>query len=285
MPQGAGPNADQVAHWNGPAAATWVAIQARLDRQIEPIGRATMDALAPGVGDRVLDIGCGCGASTLELSRRVGAAGEALGIDPSGPMLDVARRRATEAGLAQARFLEADAQTHAFAPASFDKAYSRFGVMFFADPVAAFANVRRALKPEGRIAFLCWRTPAENPIMSLPMAAARPHLPAPASPPDPGAPGPFAFADRSRIETILARAGFADIGVVAHDEKLTAGPLDEAVDTALRMGPLGSFLREHPEFKAAVEPAVRIALAQHQSPRGVFLDSATWIVTARNSTV
>jgi SAM-dependent methyltransferase len=276
-----GPNAGQIAYWNSVVGENWVALQAQLDRQIEPLGLAVIETLAPAVGDKVIDIGCGCGQTTLDLARRVGATGQVLGVDLSRGMLEVARVRAEAAGLAQARFAEADAQTYAFEPGGADGAFSRFGVMFFADPPAAFANIRRGLKAGGRLAFLCWRSPAENPVMSLPLEAAAPHLP-PLPPRDPTAPGPFAFAERGRIEDILSRAGFSEVRVSPHDQPLTTGGLDQATDLALRIGPLGTVLRENPALRAPIEPLVRAALAAHETPQGVFLASATWIVTARN---
>ncbi|HWA62483.1 MAG TPA: methyltransferase domain-containing protein, partial [Caulobacteraceae bacterium] len=196
-----GPNAGQAAYWNTLAGATWVAMQDKLDRQIAGVGAATIAVLDPRPGEKILDVGCGCGASSLELARAVGATGEVLGLDISAPMLEVARRRAAEAGLAQARFQVGDAQVWPFEPGTYDALFSRFGVMFFADPTAAFSNLRRALKPDGRMTFLCWRTVADNPIMTVPGAAAAKLFPAepPASPPDPNAPGPFAFADGERL--------------------------------------------------------------------------------------
>jgi len=280
----AGPNADQIAHWNSQAGQAWVTQQDRLDRQLAPLSAATAHRLGLTAGARVIDIGCGCGGSTLQMAERVGPGGEAFGLDISEAMLAVARRRAADEGVTAARFLQADAQTYPFETGAYDAAFSRFGVMFFADPVAAFANVRRALRPGGRIAFVCWRSPAENPIMTLPMDAAAPFLPEPPPGPKvgPGARGPFAFADRTTAETILADAGFADIAAVPHDEMLTAGNLEDAVETALGIGPLSSVLRTNPGLRAEVEPAIRAALQPHDSPRGVYLRSATWIFTARN---
>ena len=143
------PNAAQVAYWNDAAGQTWAEMQEALDRQLAPLGRAAMAALAPTPGERLLDIGCGAGQTTLELAAAVAPGGEVLGLDISRPLLEVARARPAVPGV---RFLEGDAQTHAFEPAGFDGAFSRFGVMFFADPPAAFANIRRALKPGGRAA-------------------------------------------------------------------------------------------------------------------------------------
>jgi SAM-dependent methyltransferase len=281
-PEAAAANADQVDYWNASAGATWAALNDRLDRTIEPLGRAALEALAPAAGERVLDIGCGCGQTTLDLAARVGADGRVLGVDVSAPMLQIARHKAARTGLAQATFLQADAQTHAFETAAFDAAFSRFGVMFFADPAAAFANIRAALAPGGRLAFLCWRAAAENPMMTVPFAAALPFLPHPPSPPDPLAPGPFAFADRDRVRGILAAAGFGDIDIAAHDQPIGGGDFEEGVETALKVGPLGAILRDQPQLQGAVIGAVRAALAPFASGAGVIFDSATWIVSARN---
>jgi SAM-dependent methyltransferase len=274
-------NSGQVAYWNATAGETWAAMQDKLDAQIEPLGAAAIDALVLKAGERVVDIGCGCGQTTIALADRVGAAGSVLGVDISRPMLAVARRRLAERGLAQASVIEADAQTHPFEADAADAAYSRFGVMFFADPTAAFANIRKALKPGGRLGFVCWRTFAENPWMNAPLAAALPLLPAAPPPPDPLAPGPFAFADKDRLQAILTGAGFADIAIAAQDRMIGAPGIDEAVETALKVGPLGAILRENPDLAPTVVASIRAALANHVTADGVRLGSATWIVTAR----
>jgi len=272
------PNAAQVEYWNTATGPTWAELQEPLDRQLAPLGHAAMAALQPSAGEHVLDIGCGSGETSLGLAAAVAPGGQVTGVDISRPMLEVARRRAE--GIAALRFIEADAQTYPFAPATFDAVFSRFGVMFFADPAGAFGNVRKALKPGGRLAFVCWRAPSENPIMVLPMMAAAPFLPA-VEPPDPTAPGPFAFADPDRVRGILTKAGFSDIQITPHDEKVGGGDLDTAVHLAMRVGPLGRMVRENPDAHDAVIDAVRKALAAHEGPDGVKLGSATWIVTAR----
>lgn len=275
----AAPNAAQVAYWNEATGPTWAELQGPLDRQLAPLGRLAMTALAPRPGERILDVGCGSGETTLELADAVAPGGEVLGADISRPLLDVARRRA--AGRAGVSFLEADVQAHPFAPASFDAVFSRFGVMFFADPPAAFANMRRALKPGGRLAFVCWRTPAENPIMTLPAMAAAPHLPPAPPPPEPGSPGPFAFSDPQRVLAILSDGGFDEVAVTPREAKVGGGDLDTVLQLALRVGPLGSQLRENPGRRDAVIAAVRAALAPHDGPDGVKLGAAVWVVAAR----
>lgn len=269
-------NAQQVEYWNEAAGPTWAELQAPLDRQLQPLGRRAMAELDLGSGKRVLDIGCGAGETSLALSE-TGA--QVTGVDISRPLLEVARRRMPDrAGLA---FVEADAQTYAFAPASFDAAFSRFGVMFFADPPAAFANIRKALKPGARLSFVCWRAMLENPVIALGLQVALPHLDVqPPSWQEPGAPGPFAFADPERVKAILTASGYTDIALAPHDEKVGPGDLDTTLALALRVGPLGALLRENPDKRDAVIEAVRAALAQHDGPDGVTLDSATWIVTA-----
>jgi len=270
------PNAAQVAYWNESAGPTWADLQAPLDRQLARLGHRTIAVLAPKPGERVLDIGCGAGETTLDLAA-TGA--EVVGVDISRPLLDVARRRG--AGVTDVSFLEADAQTHPFAAGSFDAIFSRFGVMFFADPPAAFANLRRALKPGGRLAFVCWRRPDENPFMTAPMVAALALVPTPPPPPEPGAPGPFAFADPERVRGILDAAGFTDVTLTPHEQKIGGNDLDTTLDLALKVGPLGALLRENPDQQAKVIEAVRGVLAAHDGPDGVTLDSASWIVTAR----
>jgi SAM-dependent methyltransferase len=280
-PDNATSNAAQTTYWNEVAGPTWTALQALLDRQLEPLGQASLEALVPEAGERIMDIGCGCGDTTLQIARRVGPLGSVVGVDISAPMLAVARGRAAEAGLSNATFLQADAQFHAFS-AEFDAVYSRFGVMFFSDPVAAFRNIRSALKPGGRLAFVCWRAMAENPWMTMPLQTVVSLLPASsAPPPDPFAPGPFAFADRGRLESILVSAGFEGVRIAPLDTLIGADSIADAIETALQVGPLGAQLREAPERRAAVIGALQDAYARIADERGVRLPSATWIVTAR----
>ena len=272
-------NISQIEYWNATAGLTWAEFQAPLDRQIEPLGAEALRVLAPVAGERILDVGCGCGQTTLDLSARVGSRGQVLGVDISAPMLEVARRRAGSAPVAPLEFKLLDAQSGGLGTNVFDAAYSRFGVMFFSDPVAAFSNILAALKPAGRFAFVCWRQMLENEWMLLPLQAALPFLP-PAAPTDPLAPGPFAFADPERVRRLLHQAGFGAVDLSPFDAEIGGGDLDQSVQLAFRVGPLGAALRENPQCKDLVARAVREAMARHLTAGGVRMRAAVWIVLA-----
>ena len=271
----ADPNADMIEYWNGDGAKRWIAARDRMDRSMAAIHDALIAFAEPRRGERVLDIGCGCGTTTIELAKKTGV--QALGVDVSAPMVEVARERAGSA----ATFVVADASTYAFEP-KFQLAFSRFGVMFFADPVAAFANIRRAVKPGGRLAFACWRALEHNAWAGAPLAAARPLLPATPRP-DPLAPGPFAFADGERVCRILGDAGFHDASVAAHGSTMWLGEtLDAAVDEVLAIGPLARAAGELPEAtRAQIRERVRAALEPFVAPDGVALPAAVWLAGAR----
>jgi SAM-dependent methyltransferase len=279
-------NEEQVRYWNEVAGPRWVQFQERLDREMARLGVLAMERAGLAAGEAVLDVGCGCGATALEIARRVGLGGRVLGVDVSRPMLERACARAQAEGATHVSFLEADAQTAALGDARFDLVFSRFGLMFFADPPAAFANLRRALRAGGRVSFVCWQRLADNPWMLVPLGALAKHLSLP-PPPPPGAPGPFAFADPERVEEILRVAGFAD---VARDDvreplRFGGGDLDGAVDFALELGPAARALREAnagPELRARVAASVREALVPFASGGAVSMPSAAWRFGARN---
>lgn len=276
-------NIAQADYWNGGAGQTWVEINRLLDMELRPLGREAQSALAPRPGERVIDIGSGAGDTSLDLAQAVGPEGSVLGVDISRLLLDLAVRRAADAGLA-VRFEAADAQVSDLSALGggerFDAAFSRFGVMFFADPPAAFANIRKALRPGGRIAFVCWRTPDENPLMVAPLRAAE-HLLPPQPPSDPLAPGPFAFKDPQRTRRILVEAGFGDIVVRPFDARVGGWTPEEALIVAQRVGPLGGLLREAPDLRPKVLEAVAGELDRHTDADGkVRLGAAIWIVTA-----
>lgn len=282
-----GLNARQAQYWNSAATAgRWVTLQDRLDAFFAPLAHAALDPAQPVTGEHVLDVGCGCGATVLELARRVGATGHVTGVDISAPMLARARARVEEEGFPQVTLTLADAATHHFAPETLDLVFSRLGIMFFADPVAAFANLRAALKPIGRLVVACIRTPTENPFTMTAVNAARALLP-------PGAlvtagpeePGMFSFADPARVRRILEAAGFHDIVLSSHDLALRlAGPggAAEAAAFSVQFGPLARVLADvKAEVRQAIIEAVTQAYRRLETPDGIVLGGGFWIVTAR----
>jgi SAM-dependent methyltransferase len=280
-----GPNAEQIEYWNEQSGPKWVALQDLLDSMISPLGELVMERAAIQPGERVLDVGCGCGQTSLQLAKRVGARGKVLGVDVSGVMLARARERAAAAGATQVEFLLADAQTAALPRAGFDLLFSRFGVMFFAEPAAAFSNLRRALAKRGRLAFVCWQPLTKNAWMAVPLAAAAQHIKLP-PPPLPGAPGPFSFADPERVARILDQAGFADVALESCETRIAfGGGLDGATRFLLEgAGPTTQALRDASEAeRETVRNAVRKALEPHLTPRGVELGASVWIATARSA--
>jgi SAM-dependent methyltransferase len=274
-------NAAQIEYWNLSAGETWAALQEPLDRQIEPLGLAAIDVLEPKEGQQIVDIGCGCGQTTLSLASRLGAAGSVVGVDISGPMLEVAQRRLRASLNLPVTFRRLDAQTDDLGRSVFDAAFSRFGVMFFSEPVTAFTNIRRSLKAGGRLVFVCWRALIENPWMEVPLQAALPFI-EPVETPDPTAPGPFAFADASRVRAILSDAGFGSVEISRFDTLIGGADLEQTLKLALKLGPLGRALREQPESTEAVAAAVRGALARYVTSDGVLMPAAVWIVLASN---
>jgi SAM-dependent methyltransferase len=274
-------NAAQIEYWNATPGEAWAQFQETLDRQVEPLGLAAMDALCPREGEHIIDIGCGCGQTSLALAARVRPTGSVVGIDISQPMLDVALRRPRSTDL-EVGFRKLDAQTGELGHGVFDAAFSRFGVMFFGDPVAAFANIHASLKPGGRLAFVCWRPLSENPWMQAPLQAALEFLP-PVPPPDPTAPGPFAFANSCHVRSILAESGYAAVTINPFDADVGGADLEQTLKVALRIGPLGRALREHPELADKVVDAVRDVLSKYLTSNGVRMPAAVWIVLARTS--
>lgn len=271
---------DQRALWNGRAGQAWVQSQELLDGMLRPFEQLLVEAVAgaPSVA-RLLDVGCGTGSTTLAMARRLRDGHACVGVDISEPMLTAARERASRQGI-RAQFVHADAQTHGFSPAAFDMIASRFGVMFFADPVAAFANLQRGAKPEAQLCFVAWRSAAENPFMTAAERAAAPLLPAlPARPAD--GPGQFAFADARRIETILAQAGWVDVEVRAVDAtcSFAAAQLSHYLT---KLGPLGLVLEQLDEaLRTRVLAAARDALEPYVSGDDVRFNAACWKVSAR----
>jgi SAM-dependent methyltransferase len=283
-PTGHDQNADQIAYWNGPGGQRWASRQQAQDILLAPVADVLIDRAKPGVGERVIDIGCGSGATTIAFAQKVGPTGHALGVDVSGPMLERARQSVPEG--AAIDFVLADATIYPFQPASFDLLASRFGVMFFADPANSFANMRKALRPSGRLAFACWREPRENPWMMAPLQAVYQHVPKlPQQGPED--PGPFAFASEARVHRILGESGFRGIAMepcpLSLDIAIGRG-LEAAVQSALEIGPANRALEGQPlELRAAAISSIRETLAPFVKGNAVPLAASIWIVTARAS--
>ncbi len=282
-------NQDQVEHWNdSEATGDWVTHSDRYDRMLAPFAGLILDAAALSPGERVLDVGCGCGATTLAAARVV-APGDVTGVDVSAPMLDRARQNAASAGLANASFEQADAQIYEFG-ASYDAVISRFGVMFFADPVAAFANLRAATKPGGRLTFACWQPLTENEWLLVPTAALAKYVPVPDQG-DPRAPGMFSLSDTDWLRRVLGDAGWQNITAEPKQTPilLGGGSIDDAVYFVRGRTVVRSMLADadQPTRDRAME-SVRNALASRADADdgtdagagGVHLNASVWLVTA-----
>jgi SAM-dependent methyltransferase len=274
-------NEAQIDHWNSSDARHWVDQQVQYDRQLEPVGSAVLGAAEIGSGSRVLDIGCDCGSMTLQAAR---AGRTALGVDVSKPMLDRARADAVGRGVANVEFRQADAQTHRFAPDSVDIGISRFGVMFFDDPVAAFSNIGASLPPGGRLVFCCWQALARNDWLLLPVMAASEHLPLP----DPNeGPGPFSLADPDTVASLLRTAGFGGVTFGSLELPLLiagGGTVEEALEFLMHTGMARAMFRQADADRSdRARSAMRDVLTEHHRSDGVRLDSACWIVQARRT--
>ena len=272
-------NTDMAAGWDGPEGDRWSDQWEHYDRSMAAHHDALMEAAAVRPTDAVLDVGCGNGEVTLEAARSA-AAGSALGVDLSSQMLEVARRRADEAGLGNARFEQADAQVHPFAPEGYDLVVSRFGSMFFADPVAAFANLHRALRPGGRLVLATWQSVEHNEwIQVFPAALAQGRdVPLPQD----STPGPVGLADPDHVRSVLSKAGFSAVELAPHALPFVAGTdADEAFEFARTLGITEGMTQGLDEAtKAAALESLRQAMLDHATPGGVVFDSGIWIVTA-----
>ncbi len=252
--------------------------QTFMDQMLEPLSVAAVAAADLTEGERAIDIGCGCGATSFALAE---GGGEVWGLDISEPMVARARERAQ--GLSSVAFSVGDAATQPYTP-DHQLIFSRFGVMFFEDPPAAFAHMRSALVEGGRLVFICWQAPKENLWMSVAGRAVQPFLPPPAEAPDPRAPGPFAFADRGWIEDILGSAGYSDISIESLNRDLTIGrTVEDAMYLQGRIGPMARALAELDDAaREEAKAAVRSALADYETDAGVVLGSGAWLVHAAN---
>ena len=272
-------NAVQHAYWNGPLGQAYARSQEKRDRDHSGITGPLMEWADARPGEHVLDIGCGAGTTTLTLARRVHGTGSVLGIDISGPMIAIASRRA-EAAQSTARFIAADASEYPFERHAFDLGFSQLGVMFFADPLAAFRNIRRGLKGRGRIAFACWRSPAEHLWASVPESAAAPFLP-PSLPADANAPGRYSLREPDRIRQVLTGAGFHAVEILKQDARTFLGSTPEEAAASAIEGSLQRMLAGADEVvQKKMQDAVAARLAQEMAPDGIFLTCAAWLVRA-----
>jgi SAM-dependent methyltransferase len=277
------PHAEQLEYWNGSGATRWVTRQVQMDAGLAPVADAAISLAAVQRGERVLDIGCGSGATSIALAGLVGPTGHVTGLDVSRPLIELARKRSP--GVGNLDWLLADAAAHDFPPGSADLLFSRFGVMFFGDPVAAFTNLRRALRPGGRLVFACWRPLSENPWMLLPLQVVQKLVP-PLPQRGQDEPGPFAFGDPERVTHILTTAGFSAPRLIRFEMAMVLGTsLDEAAEQATSFGAAARILQGQPEaVLQTAKTEVRAALAPYFEQGRVALPGAIWLVESLQPT-
>ena len=277
-------NADSAEFWNGVGAEKWLRFQDKMHTNLLPFGHEAMEAASISNDQMVLDIGCGCGDTSFEIGRRVTANGHVHGLDISNPFVTEARRRKASDDVKNVSFGCSDAQIHLFESGFYDVVFSRFGVMFFDDPVQAFRNIRNAMKPGGRLAFICWQPAADNEWVSVSLDIVAKHIPLP-EPLGPEEPGPMSLGDVDRTKRILNDAGFSEIRIKGSNTPFRIGAdIGEAIDFLTQLGPAGGAV-----FRSGADDKVisKIATDLHHglvpflSPGGVRMGAATWIVTAK----
>jgi len=273
-------NADQREFWSDIKGELWVELQPRIDPMLAPFGEKAIEALDLMPGERVIEIGCGNGTTTLALAERVGAEGEVLAVDLSRPMLNKAMERGKTSGH-PVRFIEADAQVYDFPREYFDAAFSRFGVMFFDDPVAAFNNILGAVRPGGRVAYVCWADRKDNPWIRIPAGASKAYLELPPQPAD-DEPGQFSMQNEERVRTILSGAGWSDVTLERFDTECSLGSdVADATGFISQMGPMSEpFALADEETQHNTLRVIEEALAPYADSRGAYLGYSTWIVSA-----
>ncbi|VIO68428.1 class I SAM-dependent methyltransferase [Bradyrhizobium ivorense] len=274
------PNPRGAEFWNSTMGHAWVSQQAVISDVFTSVTNVSLDAASAKRGEHVVDIGCGTGDTLLAFAKAVGPSGAALGVDISAPMLDLAKHRAAEADFGNVTCALADATSYPFEPRWADLVYSRFGLMFFGDPAKAFANIRSGMKADGRLVFVCFRTMPESPWFSVPIEAARPHLP-PQPPADPLAPGMFSFAHEERVRGILAAAGFREIAIKPTDIPIHGKDVTQSMAFITQAGPLPALLENASDEQRhrAIE-AVRNALDAGIGADGRGLHVGLWLVSA-----
>ncbi|TNE42685.1 MAG: methyltransferase domain-containing protein [Alphaproteobacteria bacterium] len=270
---------DQLAFWNGQGGEIWVARQSHTDMTLEPVSKALLSFANPGLGEHVLDVGCGCGATTLDFAEAVGPEGRIVGLDISQSMLTEGERRARLRDLNNIKWITADASEADLE--GYDLLASTFGLMFFGEPVGAFAHMRRFANPGARMAFVCWRNLDANPWMKVPMDAVRPHLP-PRPTGTPNAPGMFGFADPDYISHVLTEAGWSAPQIERLDVDLdiaAGGGLNAALTQTTQIGAVNSWLRGQPgDVVDAATESISKALTPYVERETVKLAAGMWLV-------
>ena len=268
-------------YWNEDGGRKWSENIDIVESMIAPISDRLIEKISASEGDKVLDIGCGGGITSIKLANLVGATGTVIGIDVSETILNIARSRG--AGINNLQFIHRDAASARLGDNKFDIITSRFGVMFFDNPVLAFKNLHAALKPTGRMVFLCWRKIQENPSMAEPARIALEVLSPPAATdiPDPTAPGPFSLSNPAHLTTILQASGFNNIELQEVDASLPMGNIDEAIAYSMKMGPASQIIKSATgQKKEKVAAAIRKTFRKYTAHNRVKVPSATWIVSA-----
>ena len=278
-------NAAQQEYWNTVAGPRWVGLGGFVERRVQKVNDLLLARSGVAAGERVLEVGCGTGAATAPFAEAVGERGRVVGVDISEPMLAGARKRIAESGLHNVIVLQADAQTHRFEASSFDLITSRFGVMFFADPIAAFSNLLPALRPGGRLCFACWASLEDNRHWLIPYEVALRHL-GPPAPKDPRAPGPMAFSDPDYVRSILATAGFEAIEIRRETPDIISSSPEEEAEHALIMGPSGRLIEEkkpQESVRQLIKQQMTEAFAAYAKGKEMVLPSTIFLVTARRA--
>lgn len=273
------PNQAQIDYWNARGGSAWVPAQERTDAMLRAMGDAALAAAALEAGHRVLDVGCGCGDTTIAAAELVGPDGLAIGVDVSAPMLARGRQRA--GGKDDVVFVQADAQTADLASLAVDRVVSRFGVMFFADPIAAFTNIATALVPDGRLSFVCWQTPEQNQWMGFAVRAVGDLLDFP--PPVPGGPGPFAFGEADVVRDVVGGAGFRDVELTpltGVNDLIGGTTIEEAVSNAIQMSPIPAMTTDDPALATEARERITVAFDEASEDGRLELPYSCWIVTA-----
>jgi SAM-dependent methyltransferase len=278
-------NTAQHEYWNTVGGPRWIGLGGLVERRNLGFNDLLLERSAVAPGESVLEIGCGTGATTVPLAEAVGPRGRVVGVDISEPMLAGARQRLADSGLGNIALVQADAQVHRFEAGGFDLIVSRFGVMFFADPVAAFSNLLPAARPGGRVCFVCWGPIEENRHWMIPYEVALRHL-GPPAPTPPHAPGPLAFSDRDYVRSILERAGFAEVVIDRETPDISGSTPGEEAEYACVMGPPARLIEEKKPDQAVRETIKReMAEAFVAYARGgpILLPSTVFLVTARRA--